>query len=171
MDAPSPEFFRACVIDISAVYTMEQTVQSLQNAYTMLLSSAASVLEAKEASDGQRTPRSDAALESFLQNWQLFHVACDQAQEFVESVRQRIGSECLVDEATGSLAARTGNDGRPGLPPLSAVRLEQMSKAVRWLVLELQHGSSASGISPSHLSSGTAAPSASEARTVEDAAQ
>eukprot|EP00250_Pteridium_aquilinum_P033955 c6750_g1_i1 orf=326-805(-) len=159
---------------------MEQTAQALQNAYTALLSSAASVLEAKEASEkqalegqapeGLRTPRSDAALESFLQNWQLFHVACDQAQEFIESIRQRIGSECLVDEATGSLAARTGIDGRPGLPPLSAVRLEQMSKAVRWLVIELQHGASASGVSPNQLSSCTTAPT-SEVRSSDDAAQ
>lgn len=155
----------------AAVCAMEQLVQSLQNAYTALLGSAASVLEAKEASEGLRTPRSDAALESFLQNSQLFQVACDQAQEFIESIRQRIGAECLVDEATGSPAARTGNDGRPGLPPLSAVRLEQMSKAVRWLVIELQHGSSTSGVSPSQMSSGTATP-ASEARpNNEEAAQ
>ncbi|MCO5579394.1 hypothetical protein L7F22_033249 [Adiantum nelumboides] len=149
---------------------MEQTVQSLQNAFNLLLSSAATVLEAKETSDGLRTPRSDTALEAFIQNWQLFQVACDQAQEFIESIRQRIGSECLVDEATGSLAARTGNDGRPGLPPLSAVRLEQMSKAVRWLVIELQHGSSPSGVSPNQLSSSGAA-AANDARPSEDTAQ
>lgn len=153
-----------------AALLMEQLVQSLQNAYNVLLSSAASVLETKEGSNGQRTPRYDSALESFLQNYQLFQVACDQAQEFIESIRQRIGSECLVDEATGSLAARTGNDGKPGLPPLSAVRLEQMSKAVRWLVIELQHGSSASGVSPSQMPSCTTTP-ASEARPNEDAAQ
>ncbi|KAI5067326.1 hypothetical protein GOP47_0017854 [Adiantum capillus-veneris] len=149
---------------------MEQTVQSLQNAFNLLLSSAATVLEAKEASDGLRTSRSDAALEAFIQNWQLFQVACDQAQEFIESIRQRIGSECLVDEATGSLAARTGNDGRPGLPPLSAVRLEQMSKAVRWLVIELQHGSSPSGVSPNQLSSSGGA-AANDTRPSEDTAQ
>lgn len=150
---------------------MEQTVQSLQNAYDRLLSSAASVLEAKEAGDGQRMSRSDAALENFLQNWQLFHVTCDQAQEFIESVRQRIGSECLVDEATGSLATRTGQDGKPGLPPLSAVRLEQMSKAVRWLVLELQHGSSMPGISSNQVLTGTPTALAAEVRPAEDAAQ
>eukprot|EP00249_Psilotum_nudum_P018998 c27056_g1_i1 orf=485-973(-) len=150
---------------------MEQIVQSLQNAYSALLSSAASVLETKEVADGQRTIRSDAALENFLQNWQLFHVACDQAQEFVESVRQRIGSECLVDEATGSLAARTGQDGRPGLPPLSAVRLEQLSKAVRWLVIELQQASSTPGISQSQLPVAAGVTTSAETQPGEDMVQ
>lgn len=71
-------------------------------------------------------------------------VACDQAEEFVESVKQRIGSKCLVDEATGSV---TGKRGQPvaGFPPISGVRLKQMSKAVRWLVIELEQGSGNSG--------------------------
>ncbi|KAK9113149.1 hypothetical protein Scep_020668 [Stephania cephalantha] len=38
---------------------------------------------------------------------------------------------------------------QPRLPPISEVRLEQMSKAVRWLVIELQQGSGAAG-SASH---------------------
>jgi hypothetical protein len=62
-----------------------------------------------------------------------------------ESLRQRIGSECLVDEATGPITARSAKPGEEGsnrtaIPALSALRLEQMSKAVRWLVMELQHG-------------------------------
>ncbi|KAK4833324.1 hypothetical protein QYF36_002781 [Acer negundo] len=69
--------------------------------------STASVLEAKESSGGQKTAGTDAALENFKQRWELFRVACDQAEEFVESVKQRIGSECLVDEATGSAAGNT----------------------------------------------------------------
>ncbi|KAH7332404.1 hypothetical protein KP509_20G085300 [Ceratopteris richardii] len=148
---------------------MDHVVQSLQNAYNVLLGSAATVLETKEAADGLHTQQSDAALEAFLQNWQLFQVACDQAQEFIESIKQRIGSECLVDEATGFLAAKAGSDGRPALPPLSAVRLEQMSKAVRWLVIELQHGSS-SGASTNQITA-NATTSANEARPSEDAAQ
>ncbi|KAK9112996.1 hypothetical protein Scep_020515 [Stephania cephalantha] len=88
-------------------------------------------------------------LENFKLRWELFKVACDQAEEFVESVKQHIGSECLVDEATGSVAGRPGQTATTGLPPISAVRLEQMSKAVRWLVIELQQGSGAAG-SASH---------------------
>ena len=63
-----------------------------------------------------------------------------------EYLRLRIGSECLVDEATGPLTAKTAKSGPDGaenrvaIPSLSALRLEQMSKAVRWLVLELQQG-------------------------------
>ncbi|KAJ4965870.1 hypothetical protein NE237_017719 [Protea cynaroides] len=121
---------------------MDSTVDALSDAYQEFVAAAAGVLEAKEASGGQKTAATDAALENFKQGWELFRVACDQAEEFVESVKQRIGSECLVDEATGAaVAGRTGQGTSTGLPPISAVRLEQMSKAVRWLVIELQHGS------------------------------
>lgn len=75
----------------------------------------------------------------------MFRVACDKAEEFVESVKQRIGSECLVDKATGSVASKPELAVTTGLSPISAVRLEQMSKAVRWLVIELQHGSGTAG--------------------------
>lgn len=49
-----------------------------------------------------------------------------------------------MDEATGSV---TGKRGQPvaGFPPISGVRLKQMSKAVRWLVIELEQGSGNSG--------------------------
>lgn len=121
---------------------MDNIVDALNNAYQDFVSAAASVLESREISGGQVTAATDAALENFKQRWELFRVACDQAEEFVESVKQRIGSECLVDEATGSVV---GKPGTMGLPPISAVRLEQMSKAVRWLVIELQQGSGSSG--------------------------
>lgn len=141
-------------------------MDSLNNAYQDFISAAASTLEAKENSGGQKSPATDAALENFKQRWELFRVACDQAEEFVESVKQRIGSECLVDEATGSVAPKSGQPAPSGPPPISAVRLEQMSKAVRWLVIELQQGSGAGGGS-SHPNS--TAPF--DARFTEDAAQ
>lgn len=145
---------------------MDNMVESLNSAYQEFVASAASVLEAKETSGGQKTAVTDAALENFKQRWELFRVACDQAEEFVESVKQRIGSECLVDEATGSVTGKPGQmAAASGLPPISAVRLEQMSKAVRWLVIELQHGSGASGSAHSHSS----APF--DARFPEDSAQ
>ncbi|KAG9456311.1 hypothetical protein H6P81_000819 [Aristolochia fimbriata] len=119
---------------------MDNTVDALSNAYQEFVGAAAGVLEAKQQSGGQKTAATDAALENFKQRWELFKVICDQAEEFVESVKQRIGSECLVDEATGSASTKP-DDSNPGLPPISAVKLEQMSKAVRWLVIELQQGS------------------------------
>lgn len=127
---------------------MESIADSLSNSYQDFVAAAAGVLEAKEQSNGQKTSATDAALESFKQCWELFKVSCDQAEELVESLKQRIGSECLVDEATGAAPTTTGSGSgsRPedsGIPPISAVRLEQMSKAVRWLVIELQHGSGA----------------------------
>nr|POE96641.1 mediator of rna polymerase ii transcription subunit 32 [Quercus suber] len=104
---------------------MDNIVESLNNAYQDFVAAAANVLEAKEIAGAQKTTATDAALENFKQKWELFRVACDQAEEFVESVKQRIGSECLVDEATGSPAGKSGQS--TGLPPISAVRLEQMS--------------------------------------------
>lgn len=126
---------------------MDNLVDSLNNAYQEFVAAAANVLEAKENSGAQKNAVTDAALENFKQHWELFRVACDQAEEFVESVKQRIGSECLVDEATGSVSGKPGQPATSGLQPISAVRLEQMSKAVRWLVIELQHGSGAAGAS------------------------
>ncbi|KAK9942440.1 hypothetical protein M0R45_008107 [Rubus argutus] len=146
---------------------MDNIVDSLNNAYQEFVVAAANVLEAKETSGAQKTTATDTALESFKQKWELFKVTCDQAEEFVESVKQRIGSECLVDEATGSVVGKSGQTTTTGLPPISAVRLEQMSKAVRWLVIELQHGSgtAAAGSAHSH-------PSAPfDARFSEDSAQ
>ncbi|XP_058069062.1 mediator of RNA polymerase II transcription subunit 32 [Magnolia sinica] len=143
---------------------MDSIVDALNNAYQEFVAAAGGVLEAKELSGGQKTAATDAALEKFKQQWELFRVACDQAEEFVESVKQRIGSECLVDEATGSVATRPG-PGSAGLPPISAVRLEQMSKAVRWLVIELQHGSGNANASHAHSSVPF------DARFSEDAAQ
>ncbi|KAJ9135539.1 hypothetical protein P3X46_032714 [Hevea brasiliensis] len=146
---------------------MDNLVDSLNNAYQEFVAAAANVLEAKEVAGAQKTAATDAALENFKQRWELFRVACDQAEEFVESVKQRIGSECLVDEATGSVTGKSGQAGTTGLPPISAVRLEQMSKAVRWLVIELQHGSGAAGGVAAHAHS--SAPF--DARFSEDAAQ
>ncbi|CAA0839097.1 Mediator of RNA polymerase II transcription subunit 32 [Striga hermonthica] len=84
---------------------MDNIVESLNSAYQEIILAAASTLEAKETSGGQKTPATDAVLENFKQRWELFRVACDQAKEFVESVKQRIGSECLVDEATSPITS------------------------------------------------------------------
>ncbi|XP_047086783.1 mediator of RNA polymerase II transcription subunit 32 [Lolium rigidum] len=123
---------------------MDSTVDELSAAYKEFVAAAVAVMEARELSGGQKTASTDAALESFKQRWELFRVACDHAEELVESIRQRIGSECLVDEATGSSSSPSAPASAalaaPGIKPISAVRLEQMSKAVRWLVIELQHG-------------------------------
>jgi hypothetical protein len=117
---------------------MDATVDELSAAYDNFVAAAAAVIEARAKAGGAgKTAATDAALEAFKQRWELFRVACDHAEELVESLRQRIGSECLVDEATGSSSSAPA---APGIKPISAVRLEQMSKAVRWLVIELQQG-------------------------------
>ncbi|KAJ1687321.1 hypothetical protein LUZ63_018711 [Rhynchospora breviuscula] len=118
--------------------------------------------ESRQSSGGEETPATATALESFKQKWDLFRVACHQAEELVESIRQRIGSECLVDEATGRGGGGASGAASQGIPPISAVRLEQMSRAVRWLVIDLQHGSGGAaggvagggaghGVEPTHM--------------------
>nr|ACJ84450.1 unknown [Medicago truncatula]AFK48437.1 unknown [Medicago truncatula] len=87
---------------------MDSVVDSLNSAYLDFIAAAATVLEARETSTALKNIATDTALESFKQKWELFRVACDQAEEYVESVKQRIGSECLVDEATGHVAGKPG---------------------------------------------------------------
>ncbi|URE39091.1 hypothetical protein MUK42_17410 [Musa troglodytarum] len=149
---------------------MESIVESLTAAYdAFVLAAAEAVMEAKEQSDGRTTPATGVALEAFKQQWEMFRVACDEAEAFIESMKQRIGSECLVDEATGAACSQPGHpDAAPGIPPISAVRLEQMSKAVRWLVIELQHGSGAAAASAATHSPASAP---FDARFPEDAGQ
>ncbi|CAN1144010.1 Mediator of RNA polymerase II transcription subunit 32 [Linum perenne] len=137
------------------VLVMDEMVDSLNNAYQEFVTAAANVLETKELAGAQNTTATDNSLENFKQKWELFRVACDQAEELVESVKQRIGSECLVDEATGTTIPKAGQTRPSGLPPISAVRLEQMSKAVRWLVIELQNGSVSGGGSAGHSNAST----------------
>lgn len=66
--------------------------------------------------------------------------ACDQVELFVKSVEQEIGSECLVGEATGTVARKLGQPSATVRPPITAIHLGQKSKAVWWLVIELQYG-------------------------------
>jgi hypothetical protein len=154
--------------------SMESTIESLNAAYQDFISAATDVLESRHSSGREDTPATAAALEAFKQKWELFRVTCDQAEELIESVRQRIGSECLVDEATGGVGSASG-PGSLGISPISAVRLEQMSKAVRWLVIELQQGSG--GVASGGVSHGSGAhlhgpgPTGFDARFTEHGAQ
>ncbi|KAG2300943.1 hypothetical protein Bca4012_008881 [Brassica carinata] len=107
---------------------MDNIVDSLNKAYEKFVIASANVLESKESAGGQKASLTDSALENFKEKWELFRVA--YIKEFVESVKQRIGSECLVDEATGLITGRSVGSAT-SLPPIT----------VRWLVLELQRGS------------------------------
>lgn len=115
---------------------MDGTVEELSSSYDELVAATVGVLEARAASGGQKTAEIDAALLAFKERWETFHAVCDRAEEMVERARHRIGSELLVDEATGAASQAPAS----GVPPINASRLEQTSKAVRWLVLELQRG-------------------------------
>ncbi|PKU73776.1 Mediator of RNA polymerase II transcription subunit 32 [Dendrobium catenatum] len=56
--------------------------------------------------EGKRRQQPKLLSRTFRARWNSFRVACDQAEEFVESLKQRIGSECLVDEATGATTVK-----------------------------------------------------------------
>lgn len=120
---------------------MDNIVDSLENAYQEFVVAATDVLEAKETYGDQKTPAADAALEAFKHKWDLFRVACDQAEDFVESMKQRIGSELLVDKASSPMTRTSGQLGPTGLPPINGVGLQHMFKSARRLLTELQHGS------------------------------
>ncbi|TVU39137.1 hypothetical protein EJB05_12542 [Eragrostis curvula] len=106
-------------------------MDELSAAYDEFVEAAAAVVEAHaQAGSAEKTAATDAALEAFKQRWELFRVACDHTEELVDSLHQRIGSDSLVDEATGPASSAPT---APGIKPISGVRLEQMSKAVRWL--------------------------------------
>ncbi|CAN0840621.1 Mediator of RNA polymerase II transcription subunit 32 [Linum grandiflorum] len=135
---------------------MDDMAELLIKAYNEFITAAADVIETKELDSAQKTVSTDALLEKFKQKWELFRVACDQAEEIVESAKQRVESECLVDEATGTGTAtvnpKPGQTVTPSLAPMNAVRLEQMSKAVRRMMIELQHGSGAAAAgTPGHV--------------------
>lgn len=119
---------------------MDNIVDSLENAYQEFVIAATDVLEAKETFGAQNTPVTEAALEAFKHKWELFRVTCDQAEDFVESMKQRIGLELLMDEASGPVTMKFGQTGPTGLPPINGVRLQHMFKSVRRLLTELQHG-------------------------------
>lgn len=119
---------------------MDPIIDSIIAAYQDFMAAAADVLEARESSSCFKTPAMDVALESLKQRWEIFKVSCDQAEELFESLKKRVGSESIVDEATGSTS--TYMSGSASIPPINALRLQQMSKTVRSLVTELQHGSS-----------------------------
>lgn len=76
---------------------MDNIVDSLNKPYEKFVLASANVVESKDTNG--------AALENFKEKWELFRAACDQAEDFVETVKQSIGSDCSVDEATGFSAA------------------------------------------------------------------
>ncbi|XP_073107765.1 mediator of RNA polymerase II transcription subunit 32 [Elaeis guineensis] len=136
---------------------MDGTVDELTSAYDELIAATAGVLEARAASGGQKTAEIDAALVAFRERWETFQAVCDRAEDMVERARHRIGSELLVDEATGAASPAPAS----GVPPINASRLEQTSKAVRWLVLELQRGAGSATPSAATPAPAAATPSSS----------
>lgn len=78
---------------------MDSVVDSLKNAYQDFVDAAATVLEASDISGALDTAATDTALKSFKQKWELFKVACDQAEEYVQSVKLKVESESLVVDA------------------------------------------------------------------------
>ncbi|CAI5519418.1 unnamed protein product [Closterium sp. Naga37s-1] len=112
-----------------------------------LLVEAASSAPRGDAHSGSSTQRSEVAVASALEVFQsrvdLFQAACDRAQQQVDAAWHRLLSESLVDEARGAAsdtpAVGAAGEGEAQMV-LGATRLEQISKAVRAMVQDLQHG-------------------------------
>ncbi|GJP29269.1 hypothetical protein CLOM_g5391 [Closterium sp. NIES-68] len=135
---------------------MDAMAARLQSSFDEVLASASLLVEAAssapraDAHSGSGAPRSEVAVASALEVFQsrvdLFQAACDRAQQQVDAARHRLLSESLVDEARGAAAdasavgAAAGEGGQQMV--LGATRLEQISKAVRAMVQDLQHGQS-----------------------------
>ncbi|KAF6166612.1 hypothetical protein GIB67_005474 [Kingdonia uniflora] len=133
---------------------MDNKVNALSNAYQEFVTAAAAVFEAKETSGGQKPAATDATLVNFKKQWELLRVACDEAEAFVECVKQEVSLECSEDKAIGSVARRSGQIFTTGISSINVVHLEQMSEAVRGLASELQNNSGAAeGAAGSSLSS------------------
>ncbi|OMO73747.1 hypothetical protein CCACVL1_17153 [Corchorus capsularis] len=69
---------------------MDNVVDCLSNAYQDFFTAATNVAEAKASSNGDRSGATDAALENFKKKWDAFKLACDQANEFVDTLKQSI---------------------------------------------------------------------------------
>ncbi|CAI7875587.1 unnamed protein product, partial [Closterium sp. NIES-54] len=133
---------------------MDAMAARLQSSFDEVLASASLLVEAAssaprgDAQSGSSAPRSEVAVASALEVFQsrvdLFQAACDRAQQQVDAARHRLLSESLVDEARGaavdtSAVGAAGGEGETQMV-LGATRLEQISKAVRAMVQDLQHG-------------------------------
>lgn len=79
---------------------MDNIVDSMENAYQEFVNATSSFLEATQTSGGEKSEASDAAIQNFSQRYELFKIACDQAEELVTYMKQSITNKCVVDEAT-----------------------------------------------------------------------
>ncbi|CAI5457696.1 unnamed protein product [Closterium sp. Yama58-4] len=133
---------------------MDAITARLQTSFDEVLASASLLVEAASSAprsgtqSGSSAPRSEVAVASALEVFQsrvdLFQAACDRAQQHVDAARHRLLSESLVDEARGaasdaSAVGAAGGEGEAQMV-LGATRLEQISKAVRAMVQDLQQG-------------------------------
>lgn len=78
------------MINSSVEEVMDKVADILENAYLEFVISTADVVETKASTNGETTPATDAALENLKKKLEAFNVACDQADEFVDFVRESI---------------------------------------------------------------------------------
>eukprot|EP00245_Coleochaete_scutata_P003569 TRINITY_DN15231_c0_g1_i1.p1 TRINITY_DN15231_c0_g1~~TRINITY_DN15231_c0_g1_i1.p1 ORF type:complete len:120 (+),score=9.34 TRINITY_DN15231_c0_g1_i1:199-558(+) len=77
---------------------MDPLIDKMEATYDAVLSSAAAILEGKDECRSGRPSRRASALDEFLSSLKAFQGACDQTQEMVESLRQRLIAGPLVEE-------------------------------------------------------------------------
>lgn len=78
------------------IYMMESKniMDSLSEAYEALVTATMAVIEAHRECSGHR----NEALEEFKRLWELFSVACDEADGVVESAKLRVEFERVANE-------------------------------------------------------------------------
>ncbi|KAK4732426.1 hypothetical protein R3W88_025414 [Solanum pinnatisectum] len=72
---------------------MNVVVDTLDKKYDELLTVLAIVLETRETNGGEKPEDVDLSLESFQKSLLSFQASCDEAQEFVETLKHSVGCE------------------------------------------------------------------------------
>uniref|UniRef100_A0A3Q7I8C2 Uncharacterized protein n=1 Tax=Solanum lycopersicum TaxID=4081 RepID=A0A3Q7I8C2_SOLLC len=79
---------------------MDVVVDTLEKKYNELLTSLAIVLETYNG--GEKSEGVDSHLENFQKSFSSFQASCDEAQEFVESLKKSVGCEQFQEQVFDS---------------------------------------------------------------------
>ncbi|KAF3664053.1 putative nogo-B receptor-like [Capsicum annuum] len=89
---------------------MDAIVDSMEKAYQEFVTAAAIVLETSEANGGKQVDGVDPSLGSFVRHLQLFKGTCDEAQEFVEYLKNSLECGKFPDNLSYSPEQVSDND-------------------------------------------------------------
>ncbi|KAG5587906.1 hypothetical protein H5410_048340 [Solanum commersonii] len=81
---------------------MDAVVDTLDKKYDELLTALAIVLETRETNGGEKPEGVDPSLESFQKSLLSFQASCEEAQEFVETLKHSVGCEKYPEQVFDS---------------------------------------------------------------------